>query len=64
MSSYTGPGPKAAEDAIMIVHRAKSVVKVPAMKENLPSIQAMFSEHSRGNLNPHAAVTNALYWLR
>jgi tetratricopeptide (TPR) repeat protein len=38
---------KAAEDAIMIMHRAKSAVMGPSMEENLASIQAMFGEKSR-----------------
>jgi serine/threonine-protein kinase len=37
---------KAAERAIMIVRRAKSAVKQPAMEENLVLIQAMFGENS------------------
>ena len=36
----------AAERAIMIVRRAKSAVKEPAMEENLALIQAMFGENS------------------
>ena len=37
---------KAAERAIMIVRRAKSAVKGPAMEENLALIQTMFGENS------------------
>ena len=45
----------------MLLHQHKDAAVGPAFEENLAVIQMIVGENSRGDLNSHPAVTNALH---